>query len=145
VERCSPTTLLPLINAESHLTRCASLFSKFLITPRSVLSTSFGGVYLGRIHASYPYIMSRLSGLRYCWLEQTCLDNILHLIHLDTDVLHDVIAWYCFTVFCWPTPRLGCQVQGTHGFCLTERSSCLSVYDAVRPWIRTLFVTHLGF
>jgi hypothetical protein len=83
----------------SPYTVCVPLFQVPHYTALCLVSFIRGSV-LGRIHASYPYITSRLSGPRYCWLGQTCLDNILHLIHLDTNTLHDVIAWYYFTVFC---------------------------------------------
>jgi hypothetical protein len=42
-----------------------------------------GGVHLGKIHASYPYIMFRMLGPRYRWSRRTCLDIALCPIHLD--------------------------------------------------------------
>jgi hypothetical protein len=65
-----------------------------------------GGGYLCRIHASYLYITSHLSGLGYHQAWCTCLDAALRPIPIDTCALHDVVVWYCFTIFCWSISRV---------------------------------------
>jgi hypothetical protein len=59
---------------------------------------------------------------------------------MDAGVLHDVVAWYCLTIFCRSTPRVGHQVGDTHEFHLSWRFGCLMVYGPDMLWIRALFV-----
>jgi hypothetical protein len=103
----------------SRAVRVPAVDSRIIITPRPIFSALFTGVYLHRIYTPYLCITNSPSGLRYRRLGCTCLDTDIRPICLDTYALHDVIAWYCLTVFSRPTPRVRHQVNGTHSFRLT--------------------------
>jgi hypothetical protein len=69
-----------------------------------------GGVCVRKIYASYLCITSHLLRPRHRQLERMLQDAALCPIYLDISTIHDVVAWYCLTVFCQSTPHVGHQV-----------------------------------
>jgi hypothetical protein len=67
-----------------------------------------GVVYSWRHTPPLHCFTLHLTRLGICRLEHICLDAALCLIHFGTYLFHDVVAWYCLTVFWQPTTRVVC-------------------------------------